>query len=119
MLDALAMDERASLVASMASIERIPGASDDATQSAGWLLRSHRPGDIGWVVSRHGALYASDYGWDIRFEALVAGIAAEFLRDFDASCEHGWIAECDGCNVGSVFVVRQSRSEVFAAMPSV
>ncbi len=73
-----------------------------------WQLRPHRPGDIGWVISRHGALYASEYGWDISFEALVAEIAAKFLREFDPERECCWIAERDGANIGSAFVVRES-----------
>ncbi len=71
-------------------------------------LRPHRPGDIGWVISRHGAVYAEEYGWDISFEALVAEIGANFLKNFDPEWEAAWIAEKDGERVGSVFVVRQS-----------
>lgn len=69
-------------------------------------LRAHRPGDVGWVISRQGALYAGEYGWDITFEALVAEIGAAFIRNFDADREGCWIAELDGERAGAVFLVR-------------
>ncbi|MDB5485503.1 MAG: transcriptional regulator, MarR family with acetyltransferase [Tardiphaga sp.] len=71
-------------------------------------LREPRPGDIGWVVQSHGALYAAEYGFDASFEALVAKVTSEFLSSFDASRERCWIADIDGKPVGSVFLVRQS-----------
>jgi len=74
-----------------------------------FLLRSHRPGDIGWIVSRHGAIYAQEFGWDINFEALVAEITAQFIRNYDPSREHCWIAEMDGEPVGSIFLVKGSE----------
>lgn len=73
-------------------------------------LRTHRPGDIGWVISRHGALYAQEYGFDGRFEAMVARIGADFLERFDAQREACWIAERDGVKVGCVALV-QARDE--------
>ena len=97
---------RAAAVAAMTTIEQTLESS--AQQPTGFLLRSHRPGDIGWIVSRHGALYAQEYGWDISFEALAAEIAAQFIRSYDSSREHCWIAEIGGEPVGSVFLVKAS-----------
>ena len=77
----------------------------------GVRLREPRPGDMGWVVSQHGALYASEFGWNREFEALVAEIAAHMIRSHDPACERGWIAERDGERVGAVFVVRKSDTE--------
>jgi GNAT superfamily N-acetyltransferase len=86
------------------------------TRSAeGFVLRSHRPGDIGWAISRHGALYAQEHGWDLRFEALVARIAARFIEQFDAAREACWIAERDGHRTGCVFLV-QARDEATQAL---
>jgi len=84
------------------------------TPSAPYQLRTHRPGDIGWVVARHGALYAQEYGWDDTFEALVAEIAARFLKRFDPKLERCWIAEREGKNVGCIFLV--TRSSVVAQL---
>jgi len=78
--------------------------------AAGTRLRVPAPGDIGWIVHRHGVLYATEYGYDMRFEALVARIAADFVDRFDAARERCWIAERDGAIVGSVFVVRKTAT---------
>lgn len=72
------------------------------------VLRGLQPGDMGWVISEHGRLYHAEYGWDSRFEALVADIGARLLRRFDARCEGAWIAESAGRRVGCAFVVRKS-----------
>jgi ribosomal protein S18 acetylase RimI-like enzyme len=74
------------------------------------VLRDPRPGDLGWVVQAHGELYAREFGYTTEFEALVADIAAKYLRKFDPAWDKGWIAEVDGERVGSVFVVRKSRT---------
>ena len=74
------------------------------------VLREPRPGDLGWVVARHGELYADEYGWDAGFEALVAGIIADFTRAHDPARERAWLAEVDGERVGCVFCVRDDES---------
>src|SRR5882757_3111102 len=104
MLAALPRGDSGRLIAAMAVIERLLGASGVSAPPA--ILRDPRPGDMGWVVQSHGAFYASEYGFDSSFEGLVAEIAAKFLTSFDASRERCWIAEVDGARVGSVFLVR-------------
>lgn len=74
------------------------------------LLRDPMPGDLGWVVQQHGEIYWREYGWDSRFEALVADIAAQFVRKFQPEWERCWIAELEGERVGAVFVVRKSAT---------
>src|SRR5262249_17419238 len=78
-------------------------------RKAAYVLRPHEPGDMGWVVALHGRLYAEEFGWNEEFEALVAEIAAKFLRHFDAKRERCWIAERQGEIVGSVFVVKETE----------
>jgi DNA-binding MarR family transcriptional regulator/GNAT superfamily N-acetyltransferase len=103
LLAALDDNQRAAVVQAMTTIERT---LERPTQKpAAFLLRSHRPGDIGWVISSQAKAYAEEYGWDISYEALVAEICAQFIRSYDASREHCWIAEAGGEPLGSVFLV--------------
>lgn len=93
---------RRQVVDAMEVIER--GAESAQT----YELRPHRIGDMGWVIQRHGEIYADEFGWNASFEAMVADIAARFIRDFDPAAERSWIAERDGQRIGCVFVVRKS-----------
>lgn len=98
--------EQERLVKAMRTITALLGPRPE--RKVPYLLRPHQPGDMGWVVQRHGALYAAEYGWNEQFEALVARIVADFIDHFDPQRERCWIAERDGENVGSVFLVKQS-----------
>jgi DNA-binding MarR family transcriptional regulator/GNAT superfamily N-acetyltransferase len=108
MLHGLLAPEQARLVDSMQTIESLLTAK--APRSMEYQIRQHRPGDIGWVVHRHGVLYWQEYGWDERFEALVAEIVAEFIRNYDRKRERALIAEMNGEIVASVFLVKKSAS---------
>ena len=106
MVDRLSDAEQGRLIEAMETIESLLGGRSGPTTP--YLLRSHRPGDMGWIVHRHGVLYAQECGWDERFEALVAEIVARFIQHYDSKVERCWIAERQGQNVGSVLLVRQS-----------
>ena len=105
MLGRLGEAEQRRVVAAMAAIEQLLAGRPERPA---FILRPHRAGDMGWVVSAHGALYAREYGWDISFEALVAEITADFVRKFNPKRECCWIAEMEGEAVGSAFVVEKS-----------
>jgi DNA-binding MarR family transcriptional regulator/GNAT superfamily N-acetyltransferase len=108
MLNALSGAEQGRLIEAMGAIEELLGARPEP--KAPYLLRPHQPGDMGWVVHRHGVLYADEYGWNEQFEALVASITAKFIQHYDAKRERCWIAEKDGEIVGSVFLVKHSAT---------
>lgn len=102
MLEGFSSGRRRKLVQAMTTVETL--LNSDVTPRP--RIRTHEPGDLGWIVERHGAIYARDYGFDATFEALVAEIAAKFLKEFDPARERCWIAELDGERVGSVMLVK-------------
>ncbi len=108
MLSRLGPSRQKALVGAMQTIESILSPNTD--RSASYLLRPHRPGDMGWVVQRHGELYWREYHYEERFEALVAEIVAEFIQNLDPRRERCWIAERDGENVGCIFLVKKSAT---------
>jgi len=73
-------------------------------------LRAPRPGDYGWIIQRHGVLYAQEEGWDARFEGVVAGVVSDFLKTFDAAREACWIAEHEGRPVGSIMLAKEAET---------
>jgi DNA-binding MarR family transcriptional regulator/GNAT superfamily N-acetyltransferase len=108
MLNGLSAGNPKRLIEAMDTIEKLLGARPE--RKVPYLLRPHQPGDMGWVVHRHGVLYAEEYGWNEQFEALVAGIAAKFIQHYDPKKERCWIAEKEGEVVGSVFLVKKSKA---------
>jgi GNAT superfamily N-acetyltransferase len=107
LLARLAEADRARLVAALATVGEV---LDTAPASAGYTVRPLRAGDLGWVVSRHGALYDQEYGWDADFEALVARIVADYGEKHRPGRDNAWIAEVDGVPVGCVLCVQKNRS---------
>ncbi|MDR9772584.1 GNAT family N-acetyltransferase [Rhizobium hidalgonense] len=99
--DNLAIGEPQAVVSAMDTIRAL---LDPAAKPAPAIIRAHRAGDIGWIVQSQSRFYTAEYGWDLRFEALVAEVAGKFLANFDPALEYCWIAERGGVNVGSVLV---------------
>jgi DNA-binding MarR family transcriptional regulator/GNAT superfamily N-acetyltransferase len=106
MVGKLARSDQERLVGAMHAIESVLG--ETPAPEVPYILRPPRAGDFGWIVSRHGALYGQEYGWDERLEALTAEIVAAFVRNYDRKRERCWIAERDGENVGSVLLVKET-----------
>jgi DNA-binding MarR family transcriptional regulator/GNAT superfamily N-acetyltransferase len=115
LLEPLSEPQQTRLERAMDQIEGVLGKgnaadADAAPAAPDYILRPHRPGDMGWVMHRHAALYAEEYGWDESFEALVAEIVAGFIKNFDPTRERCWIAEREGQILGSIFLVQQSAT---------
>jgi DNA-binding MarR family transcriptional regulator/GNAT superfamily N-acetyltransferase len=108
MLGQLNDSDQTRLVAALATVEKLLGGGQKS-DGPSYILRLHQPGDMGWIIHRHGALYAEEYGLGQSFEALVARIAAAFIENFDTQRERCWIAERDGEIVGSVLLVKESE----------
>ena len=106
MLGDLPEEDQRRLLEAMRTIEDI--LDTDFKFAEPFFLRQHEPGDMGWIVHRHGVLYAREYGWDERFEALVARIVSDFIDGYDPRRERCWIAEMAGEIVGCVFIVKES-----------
>jgi DNA-binding MarR family transcriptional regulator/GNAT superfamily N-acetyltransferase len=108
MLSGLSPVEQSRLIEAMSTIEGLLDARPEARTP--YLLRPPQPGDLGWVVHRHGAVCAQEHKWDEQFEALAATIVAKFIQTFDPARERCWIAEKDGEVVGSAFLITQSKT---------
>jgi len=112
MLGKLPAKKQASLVASMQTIERLLDGKSEPAEKPRYVLRAPRPGDLGWMVTRHAQLYLDEYGWGAPFEGLCAQIVADFDNNYDATCERCWIAEMNGENVGCVMLVKDEQPGV-------
>jgi DNA-binding MarR family transcriptional regulator/GNAT superfamily N-acetyltransferase len=109
LLAPLPSSEQRRLVGALGTVEQLLDGGNAGTTKP-YLLRTHRPGDLGWVVHRHGALYAEEYGYDERFEALVARVVSNFVAHLDSARDRCWIAEKDGEVVGSIMLVKKSTA---------
>jgi DNA-binding MarR family transcriptional regulator/GNAT superfamily N-acetyltransferase len=110
MLGKLEPTGQARLVAAMDSIETLlSGEAPISAEKPRYILRAPKPGDFGWIVSRHAELYAQEYGWTEPFEGLCAQIVADFVNNYDPKRERCWIAELDGDNVGTVMLVKDDK----------
>ena len=107
-LESLTPEQLQKMVSAMQTIETT--LDDNKLNRPTAVIRSHRPGDIGWVISSQGKFYADAYGFNENFEALVARIAAEFISNYDPQTEHCWIAEINGKNVGSIMLAREDKT---------
>ncbi|MEV7089695.1 helix-turn-helix domain-containing GNAT family N-acetyltransferase [Streptomyces sp. NPDC093085] len=114
LLDRVEPAERTRLAEAMRTVRDILGAEGtaDRDRRSTPVLRDPMPGELGWIVQRHGALYAAEYGFDTEFEGLVARIVAEYAEDHDPALERTWIAELDGIPVGTVMCVRDDGPEI-------
>lgn len=114
MLSTISDEDQERIVSSMETIEALLAPQPD--HRTFYMLRPHQSGDMGWVVYRHGVLYKRDYGWNEEFEGLVAGVVSNFIKDYNPKLERCWIAEKNGRNVGSVFLVRHQQREGMARL---
>jgi DNA-binding MarR family transcriptional regulator/N-acetylglutamate synthase-like GNAT family acetyltransferase len=108
MLGRLSSSDQSRLIEAMRAIEGLLGARTE--QKVPFIIRPHQPGDMGWITHRHGVLYNEEYGWDEHFEALVSEIVAKFIQNYDSKRERCWIAERNGEIVGSIFLVKKSKT---------
>ena len=107
-LSQLSTKDQERLIEAMTTIERLISPNPDP--KVPYVIRPHHSGDMGWIVHRHGVLYSEEYGWDENFEALVAQITANFIKNFDPKRERCWIVEREGQIVGSVLLVKKSKT---------
>ncbi|MHA2251079.1 MAG: bifunctional helix-turn-helix transcriptional regulator/GNAT family N-acetyltransferase [Candidatus Kariarchaeaceae archaeon] len=109
LLSDLTKENQDKLLKSMETIEEI--LEKKLKFAEPFFLRTHESGDMGWVTYRHGILYMEEYSWDVQFEALVAQIVSDFIKNFDPKKERCWIAEINGEIVGSVFVAQDNETD--------
>ncbi|MEN6319677.1 MAG: helix-turn-helix domain-containing GNAT family N-acetyltransferase [Syntrophaceae bacterium] len=109
-LKKLSTHEQNLLIDAMCMIEEL--LSTPSKRKISYLIRLPQPGDMGWVIHRHGVLYAEEHGWDEHFEALVAEIVAKFIHNYNPKRERCWIVERDGANVGCVFLIKTQSDDV-------